>query len=644
MKIKKLHLENFRGVRDATYEFGDKTRIKGRNGIGKSTIASSFFWLMADKDYSLVSNPPVRTIDAIDEVVTTVTADLDYDGKPVQVQKTQKLKRSKTGTVALTNSYMVNSVPKTEKAFKEYLEDLGFNFDKFLPCSHPGVLLAGINNKKERTALRNLLFQMASDITDLDVVKDDPELIDIGLLLQDYKAEEIEAMQNNTLRVIRENYGKEGEILRAKIEGLESAKVEVDVEAHRKAIDELNTIIQNVEEDIYTRTSKLESLQDKSPKVMEINFELDRLEYEAIKDFSQKKNSAEKDAMEIGYKISRMERDINSAVKKASDEEAKISDLQHKIETNQDTVDVYRQMKFNEDTAVCPTCGQKLPKKKIQMLKEEHEKKIAHTVKKGEETIASQKADLKVAESRLKALQADIEGMNKALEELKTKHSVVESSILEMGDTPKPNMTGNEEYQKLVKERDAIQKELKNTEQIKAEVDVLTDKLIMLQGQIKPHEYELSRLKENDRIDSQIAKLREDQSNYEQRKANAEKILHQLKVLNMKKNQMLQDSVNKHFKLIEWTLYLTQKNGETKDACIPTIDGKRFGESMNTGLETMAKIDAMNGIQRFFKLDYPIILDNAEHLDSESIKKLETDHQLILLTVTDDERLVIEND
>ena len=643
MKIKRLHLENFRGVRDATYEFSNRTRIRGRNGIGKSTICSAWMWLMVDRDVTLISNPPIRTIGAIDEVVTTVTADLDC-GKPVQIQKTQKLKRSKTGTVSLTNSYMVNSVPKSEKQFKESMEELGVDFDKFLPCSHPGVLLAGINNKKERTALRNMLFEMASDITDLDVVKDDPELIEIGLLLQDYKAEEIEAMQNNTLRVIRENYGKEGEILRAKIEGLESAKVEVDVEAHRKAIDELNTIIQNVEEDIYTRTSKLESLQDKSPKVMEINFELDRLEYEAIKDFSQKKNSAEKDAMELGYKISRMERDINSAVKKASNEELLISDLKHKIETNQDTVDVYRQMKFDETTAVCPTCGQKLPKKKIQMLKEEHEKKIAHTVKKGEETIASQKADLKVAESRLNALQADIEGMNKALEELKTKHSVVESSILEMGDTPKPNMTGNEEYQKLVKERDAIQKELENTEQIKAEVDVLTDKLTMLQGQIKPHEYELSRLKENDRIDSQIAKLREDQANYEQRKANAEMILHQLKVLNMKKNQMLQDSVNKHFKLIEWTLYLTQKNGETKDACIPTINGKRFGESMNTGLETMAKIDAMNGIQRFFKLDYPIILDNAEHLDSESIKKLETDHQLILLTVTDDERLVIEND
>ena len=642
MKIKKLHLENFRGVRDATYEFGDKTRIKGKNGIGKSTIASSFFWLMADKDYSLVSNPPVRTIDAIDEVVTTVTADLDYDGKPVQVQKTQKLKRSKTGTVALTNSYMINSVPKSEKAFKEYLTDLGFDFDKFLPCSHPGVLLAGINNKKERTVLRNMLFEMASDITDLDVVKDDPELIEIGLLLQDYKAEEIEAMQNNTLRVIRENYGKEGEILRAKIEGLESAKVEVDLESENKAVDELIEKVSNLRDMAEARDAELDVLANKSAELMQINFDLDRLEYEAIKDFSQKKNSAEKNAMEIGYKISRVEKNISSAVKKASNEELLIEDLKHKIETNQDTVEVYRQMKFDEDTAVCPTCGQKLPKKKIQELKKEHERKIAHTVTKGEETIASQKADLVAAENRLKNLQADIEGMNKALEELKTKHSVIESSILEMGDTPRPNMADNKEYQALLDKKKSIQKELDKEPALREEKIAMKKEMDFYMNEVRLHEVRLEKAKHNNHIDEQIAKLREDQSNYEQRKANAEQILHQLKILNMRKNELLQDSVNSNFNLISWKLFDFRKNGEVYDTCIPMINGKAFGESMNTGLETMAKIDAMNGIQRFFKLDYPIILDNAEHLDSESIKKLETDHQLILLTVTDDEELIIE--
>lgn len=146
----------------------------------------------------------------------------------------------------------------------------------------------------------------------------------------------------------------------------------------------------------------------------------------------------------------------------------------------------------------------------------------------------------------------------------------------------------------------------------------------------------------NKNIDTQIEKARQDQINYEQQKANAEMILDQLKSLNMKKNELLQDSVNKNFKLIKWQLFDFLKNGTAIDTCIPTIDGKKFGESMNTGLETMAKIDAINAIQKFFGLDYPIWLDNAEHLDSESMKKLKTDHQLIVLSVSDDKELVFE--
>ena len=114
MKILKITLKNVKGVRYATYEFGDRTLVKGKNGSGKSTILSSFFWLMLDKDVSLVSNPAVRSIDAIDEVVPTVAAVVDFDGKMVEIQKSQKLKRSKSGTISLTNSYMINSVPKSD--------------------------------------------------------------------------------------------------------------------------------------------------------------------------------------------------------------------------------------------------------------------------------------------------------------------------------------------------------------------------------------------------------------------------------------------------------------------------------------------------------------------------------------------------
>ena len=174
-KIKRIELTDFKGVRNASYEFGDKTKISAENGAGKTTIADSFYWLFADKNYSLASNPNIRPNDGR-ECTPTVIAELDVDGKSVTVAKMQKYKVSKpdangVSKVSLTNTYEVNSVPKSERDFKEYLSDLGVDFDKFLQLSHPDVFVAGMNEKKAREQMRNTLFEMAGTISDLEIAK-----------------------------------------------------------------------------------------------------------------------------------------------------------------------------------------------------------------------------------------------------------------------------------------------------------------------------------------------------------------------------------------------------------------------------------------------------------------------------------------
>lgn len=41
IKLKKIHMQNFKGCKDRTFEFGDKTEISGANATGKSTIADA---------------------------------------------------------------------------------------------------------------------------------------------------------------------------------------------------------------------------------------------------------------------------------------------------------------------------------------------------------------------------------------------------------------------------------------------------------------------------------------------------------------------------------------------------------------------------------------------------------------------------
>ena len=63
--------------------------------------------------------------------------------------------------------------------------------------------------------------------------------------------------------------------------------------------------------------------------------------------------------------------------------------------------------------------------------------------------------------------------------------------------------------------------------------------------------------------------------------------------------------------------------------------------SANTAAIVAAKLDICNGLQKFYGQKLPIWLDGAECLDEKNRDALKLDTQLILLCVTEDERLVV---
>lgn len=50
IKLKSLHLENFKGTKLLDVSFGDKTKIKGQNASGKTTVFDGFTWLLFNKN------------------------------------------------------------------------------------------------------------------------------------------------------------------------------------------------------------------------------------------------------------------------------------------------------------------------------------------------------------------------------------------------------------------------------------------------------------------------------------------------------------------------------------------------------------------------------------------------------------------
>lgn len=668
LRLKSLHLENFKGTRDKVYEFGKTTRVSGMNRLGKTTIATAWFWLLADKNYELVSNPNIRP-DDVEECVPTVTAVLDVDGKEITIAKMQKRKVGKPDAngiskVTLTTTYEINSVPKTERDFKADLEELGLSFDNFLVCSHPDVFTG-----QKQADMRKVLFKMASAKTDAEIAAMREETADVTKLLESYKFEEIEAMNNASKKKAVEQL----DAIPNQIIGLEKAKVDVDVAEQELAKAGLEKQIAEVEQKIAGAGNAVGSLQQEE---MQLQFEMSGIMQTMNRELSNRRSNIDADLCGCKNELDHFKATISLKEKQIADNTKIISDADaerkklgeqynaEKVRVFDETPYLFDESKwvFDESTTVCSLCGQTLPSEKIEQLRAEFEEKKAKAKADAERRLNDAKNNFAAQKnSNLEEIKEKGFARKNLIEELTKKNTDLQAVIDDLKEQEKEvaarkedlskqlaeipeeaDYTQNDEYVKLNARHNEVLAEIERL-QAADDAEIVASLKIEkedLKSQLEEINKIIAQAANNVHIDEQIADMQKRQREYEQAKADAEKILHQLKEVSKRKNELLVEEINQHFGIVSWKLFDYQKNGEYKEVCVPMVDGKEFGVTTNTGREIQAKLDICNSFQKFFDMYVPIFLDGAESLNDEYIPAVDT--QLILLTVTEDKQLKVE--
>lgn len=666
IKLKSLHLENFKGAKDKTYQFGDITRISGMNRLGKTTIATAWFWLLSDKNYELNSNPNIRP-DDVEECIPTATAVLDIDGKEVTIAKMQKRSVSKPNDkgiskVTLTNTYTINEVPKTERDFKAYLEDAGLSFDNFLVCSHPNVFTG------QKTAdMRKVLFKMASEKTDYDIASMSDETADVAKLLSDYKFEEIEAMN----KASKKKAVEQAEAIPNQIVGLEKAKVDIDVAEQELAKADLERRIAEIDAKIKDAGS---AISDLGSEEIQLQFDMSGIMQTMNRELSEKRRRLDDAKYEASQEFEIAHSKISFDEKQISDNNAAIEAAEKKrselgAEYNAEMAKVFdetpylfheEEWQFDENSTICKSCGQVLPADRIEQIKADFEARMAKAKEDAENSVIANRARFEHRKNELleeiKAkgfeqrdlivkltddnakLQAEIESLKKQEQEAIAKQNELSKQLEEI---PKEaDYSQNEEYVKLKARHDEVIAQIDSMKSSDDASEVFKEERKGLVAEFDSVKEKIAQSANNVRIDEQISELQGKQRDYEQAKADAEKILYQLSLVSKKKNELLVEEINNHFGIVKFILFDYMKNGEYKEVCIPTIDGKRFGDSTNTGREIEAKLDICNSFQKFFGMNLPVFLDGAESLSKEYYPKM--DCQMIYLTVTEDSELKVE--
>lgn len=615
IKLLGMRLENFMCYVDTEFNFFHLTKILAENGRGKSSILTGINWVLYNCDYELRDNPQVRRVvngKSIDDMDTAGTLMFEVDGKEVTMRKVQKRTYSKDGSSYKDdNKYFINDVPKTLKDFNAYLN---VDMNVFKMCSNVNAFL----NQKP-AEMREYLFGLVGNVTDLDIAQQRAELNELAPLLEKYTAEELSAMNKAT----KANITKELPVLDGQIK-----EKERDIQL-KQAVDVSDLGLQRngLKEQITDCVAKQTKNEELMKEYDEISSDILNLKFE-LNDMSRKANEGNEKAKRTltGF-IDGKKKRLYEIANGIQDNNRKITDCQYDIEAGTKLRDKLAEdwkrtnsEKFDENTAICPTCHRELPTEQVEELKNSFAHTKAERLAKIEEQGLEAKRNIERAQEQIKMLEEFNETNLSNQQKVEAEIAYIEKQLSELPQ--EIDVSTIEEYKALeqqIAEKEEAMHKANDISVVKAELKAQESKLRQQLSDCEAKIAASNTTMEEERLEE----LRNRQRDMEQGKANAEKILDLLDELDKAKNEALSDAINSHFGLVKWQLFEYAKNGNYKSVCVPMVDGKSILTTMsNKGNRILGRIDICNSIQKISGITCPIWLDDAESLDASNQSKV----------------------
>lgn len=674
MILKSLHMENFKGIKSLDVNFSNKTSIKGQNAAGKTTIFDAFTWLLFNKNSAGEEKFNVRPLDKdghrIDNVEIKVVGVIDVDGKEVELSKVQKqnwVKKRGTDTVTLqgnVNSFEIDGYPKSEVEFKAYISGLAQSEEMFKMLTNPQYF-SSLKWKDQR----DILMKLVAEVSDVELAQTDAKY---ALLITELeKAPSTDDIRAKFSKALSEWKKKQAEIP-VRIDEAEKSKVDVDVAEQELAKTDLETKIADIDAKIKDSDGVMMEL---GREEMQLQFDMSGIMQIMNRDLTNRRSEIEAELRDLQNEIKRFADTIALKERRVSENETVISnaDSERKRlgeEYNAETAKAFDEFPylfdesewvFDENSTVCSLCGQKLPEDKIEQLKADFESRKRKAKADAEEKLKSEKirfdTEKRTALNRLvdigterKNLITKLRDENaKVKEEIKSlkeqeqediakKEKICQqlSSIPEIAD-----YSQNEEYVKMKARHDEVLVEIENLKANgeDAAVETLKSEKEELQAHLDEVNSTIAKASMNVEIDERIWQLQEEQKEIGQKVADQEQILYLLEEFIRFKLNKVSESINSHFKTVNFKLFEMQLNGGMKDCCECTVNGVPYS-TLNSGHRIVAGLDIIRSLSELYGVSVPIFVDNAESLNEFNVPDM--DAQLILLSVSEDKQLKVE--
>ena len=672
--IKSIHIENFKGINMLDVNFSVKTKISGQNAVGKTTIFDAFTWLLFNKNSSGEEKFNARPLNKegtrIDNVEIKVVAIMDVDGKEVELSKVQKqnwVKKRGTNTVSLQgnpNSYEIDGYPKSEAEFKEYVSGIAQSEEMFKMLTNPQYF-SSLKWKDQR----DILMKLVSDVSDVELAQTDAKYA--PLLSELEKAPSTDDIRAKFSKALNEWKKKQAEIP-VRIDEAMKSKVDIDVAEQELAKTDLETKIADIDAKIKDSDGVMMEL---GREEMQLQFDMSGIMQTMNRYLTNRRSEIEAELRDLQNEMKRFADTIALKERRVSENETVISnaDSERKRlgeEYNAEKSKAFDEFPylfdeskwvFDENSTVCSLCGQKLPEDQIEQLKSDFESRKRKAKADAEEKLKSEKirfdTEKRTALNRLVDIGTERKNLITKLrdENAKVKEEIKSLKEQEQEDLAKKeklcqqlssipeiaDYSQNEEYVELKARHEEVLEEIEkmNANGEDAAVESLKSEKEEFQARLDDVNSTIAKASMNVEIDERIGQLQEEQKEIGQKVADQEQILYLLEEFIRFKLDKVSETINSHFKTVNFKLFEMQLNGGMKDCCECTVNGVPYS-TLNSGHRIVAGLDIIRSLSELYGVSVPIFVDNAESLNDFNVPDM--DAQLILLSVSADKQLKVE--
>ena len=490
MKILNLTLENFQGIRKASFAFdGHSASIYGNNGAGKTTVFNAVTWLLYGRASTDAANFTPKTRGGPDGYLHRLEHSaygefVTGSGEMVTLRKVfHEVYKKKRGSASAeltghTTDYFINGVPFKEKEYTAaVLAFCGEDREKQEILTRPTYFSEKLPWKRRR----EILLEVCGDVSNEDVIANTPALRELPDFLRMpgtadtlYSIDEYRKIANGR----RKEINKELDTIPARIDeatkaipdlnGVDAASVEQTISDLRKRIAELTG-----ERAAALRGDASDStLRNAIANIRTQIAEGKAKHIQAQTEQNAKTNAAIVEAQSEAARHRRAKEDADLDLQRERAKRERLSKRRDELTAEYRTV-------FSEHwdpaSEICPTCGQTLPAERITQMQSDfnlrRSNRLAEINRKGK--TEADKSMIAACDERIVALQATINEEESA--RAAADMCAIELEVQLLPALPYEKTT---EYTSLTRQIDTFQKRLEKLESGSSEAVAAIDERI----------------------------------------------------------------------------------------------------------------------------------------------------------------------